>query len=438
METRANFVLIGAFTLAVIAGAFLFVLWFSGLGKLSAHKSYEILFAGSVSGLSRGSAVLFNGLRVGEVTEIGFVAQDPSHVQVMVDVAGNVPIKKDTKARLEIQGLTGGAAIELSGGAPDAPPLLGENGGPPIIIAEPSELQNIMESVQSLSAKAESVLGKVDKLLSDNSAAIDDAVKNVDTFSKALSDNSSGINSALAGLSDLGKKIGPLADRLQVVSDDVDKLIRAVDPDKVRSVVANVDAFTSDLANNKASIDSVLTDAAALAKRLNGTSAQLDSALTDFDSLVKSVDTKKVANFVDGADALGQTLRDNKGNIDRMLKNASELSAKLNESADKIDSLMVSLQGFVGSPDLKGPLGEVGDAARSVRQLADDLNVRTKDIAVGLNRFSSSGLREYEALAIDGRRTINDFDRVLRSFERNPNELIFGAKPALPEFRGGP
>ena len=316
--------------------------------------------------------------------------------------------------------------------------MLGENGGPPIIIAESSELQNIMESVQSLSAKAELVLGKVDKLLSDNSAAIDDAVKNVDTFSKALSDNSSGINSALAGLSDLGKKIGPLADRLQVVSDDVDKLIRAVDPDKVRSVVANVDAFTSDLANNKASIDSVLTDAAALAKRLNGTSAQLDSALTDFDSLVKSVDTKKVANFVDGADALGQTLRDNKGNIDRMLKNASELSAKLNELADKIDSLMVSLQGFVGSPDLKGPLGEVGDAARSVRQLADDLNVRTKDIAVGLNRFSSSGLREYEALAIDGRRTINDFDRVLRSFERNPNELIFGAKPALPEFRGGP
>lgn len=438
METRANFVLIGAFTLAVIAGAFLFVLWFSGLTRLSEHKSYEILFAGSVSGLSRGSAVLFNGLRVGEVTEIGFVAQDPSHVRVMINIAGSVPIKKDTKARLEIQGLTGGAAIELSGGAPDASPLLGENGEPPIIVAEPSELQNIMESVQSLSAKAESVLGKVDKLLSDNGAAIDDAVKNVDTFSKALSDNSSGISSALAGLSDLGKKIGPLAERLQVVSDDVDKLIQAVDPDKVRRVVANVDAFTSDLAGNKASIDSVLTDAAALAKRLNGTSAQLDSALADFHSLVKSIDTKKVANFVDGADALGQTLHDNKGNIDRMLKNASELSAKLDESADKIDSLMVSLQGFVGSPDLKGPLGEVGDAARSVRQLADDLNVRTKEIAIGLSRFSSSGLREYEALAIDGRRTINDFDRVLRSFERNPNQLIFGAKPALPEFHGGP
>ncbi|MGD0185869.1 MAG: MlaD family protein [Roseiarcus sp.] len=356
METRANFVLIGAFTLAVIAGAFLFVLWFSGLTRISQHKTYEVLFTGSVSGLSQGSVVLFDGLRIGEVTQIGFVATDPRQVQVMIDVTGTAPIRKDTKARLEIQGLTGGAAIALTGGAPDAPPLLGENGAPPIIVAEPSELQNIMESVQSLSARAESVLDKADKLLSDNRAAIDDAIKNVDTFSKALSDNSAGISSTLA----------------------------------------------------------------------------------DFESLIKSIDREKVATFVDGAASLGETVRDNKGNIDRMLKNASELAAKLNESADKIDSLMASLQGFVGSPELKGPLGDLGDAARSVRQFADDLDVRAKEISVGLAHFTSSGLREYEALAIDGRRTVNDLDRVLRNFQRNPNELIFGAKPNLPEFHGGP
>jgi len=438
METRANFVLIGAFTLAVIAGAFLFVLWFSGLTRISEHKSFEILFTGSVSGLSRGSAVLFDGLRIGEVTDISFDPTDPRRVRAMADITGVAPIRKDTKARLEIQGLTGSAVIGLSGGAPDAPPLVGENGQPPIIVAEPSELQNIMQSVQSVSAKAESVLGNVDKLLSDNRPAIDDAIHNVDVFSKALSDNSSGLNSALAGLSDMGKRIGPLADHLQALSDDVDKLVQAVDVEKVRHVVSNVDSATSAIADNKAAIDSLLSDSAALAKRLNGTSAKLDSALSDIDSVVKSIDTRKVATFLDGADALGQTLSENKGNIDRTLKNASELAAKLNASADKIDSLMASLQGFVGSPDLKGPLGEVGDAARSVRQLADDLNTRTKEISVGLTHFSTSGLREYEALAIDGRRTINDFDRVLRSFERNPNEIIFGAKPALPEFHGGP
>jgi phospholipid/cholesterol/gamma-HCH transport system substrate-binding protein len=82
-------------------------------------------------------------------------------------------------------------------------------------------------------------------------------------------------------------------------------------------------------------------------------------------------------------------------------------------------------------------LAEVGDAAKSVRQFADDLNQRTKDIAVGLTRFSGSGLREYEALAIDARRTIGDLDRAIRAFQSNPNQLIFGSKPALPEYHGG-
>src|ERR1700690_4417962 len=100
METRANFVLIGAFTLAVILGGFLFVLWFSGLGQVSQRKSYEVLFAGSVSGLNRGAAVLFNGLRVGEVTRIDFVPNDPGHVRASIEVEGRIPIKQDTLARL--------------------------------------------------------------------------------------------------------------------------------------------------------------------------------------------------------------------------------------------------------------------------------------------------------------------------------------------------
>jgi phospholipid/cholesterol/gamma-HCH transport system substrate-binding protein len=154
------------------------------------------------------------------------------------------------------------------------------------------------------------------------------------------------------------------------------------------------------------------------------------------DGLVKAFDTKKVSNLMDGADALGDALKQNKGNIDHMIKDAAEMVAKLNASADKIDGLMTSVQSFVSSPDTKGPLGQLGDAAKSIRVLADDLNARVKELSVGLIRFSGSGLREYEALAVDGRRTIADVDRVVRSFEKNPSQIIFGAKPALPEFHG--
>ncbi len=62
---------------------------------------------------------------------------------------------------------------------------------------------------------------------------------------------------------------------------------------------------------------------------------------------------------------------------------------------------------------------------------------RVKEISTGLNRFSNSGLRQYEALAVQGQRVLDDVDRLVRSFERNPSQLIFGAKPSLPEYHGG-
>ena len=436
METRANFVLIGAFTLAVIASGFLFVLWLVAAGQVSHSRTYEVLFTGSVSGLSRGGAVVFNGLRVGEVLSLDFVPNDPGRVAAIINVDGRITIKKDTQARLELQGLTGGSAIALTGGAPDSPTLVGVDGAPPVIVAEPSA--NLLESVQNVSAKVDAILAKADKLVSDNSLAITDTIKNIDTFSKALGDSSSGIGAALTGVSELGKQIGPLAQKLQILSGDADKLLGAVDIDKVKRAVGDVTVFTGALADSAGPIKSMMSDTATLAKHLNESTTRLDAAVVDLDALLKAIDTKKIANVVDGVNVVGDALRQNKGNIDHMIKDSAELVAKLNETAGKLDGFMSSVSGFVGSPDVKGPLTEVAEAAHSIRLLADDLNVRTKEIANGLIHFTGSGLKEYEALAIDGRRTINDVDRVVRGFEHNPSEVIFGAKPKLPEYHGGP
>jgi phospholipid/cholesterol/gamma-HCH transport system substrate-binding protein len=436
METRANFVLIGAFTIGVFASGFLFVLWLVGAGQGSHLKTYEVLFTGSVSGLNRGASVVYNGLRVGEVLQVDFLPNDPGRVAAIIDVDARIPIKKDTRARLELQGLTSGSAIALTGGAPDAPVLVGQDGAPPVILAEPSA--NLLESVQNISVKADAILAKADKLVSDNSLAISDTIKNIDAFSKALGDSSSGIGAAMTGISELGRQIAPLAQKLQTLSADADKLVDAVDPAKVKKAVGDVTAFTGALAESGPQLQALLTESAALAKHLNDTSSRLDAALSDVDTIVKSVDPKKIAMAVDGVGILGDSLKQNKGNIDLMLKDAAEIAAKLDASADKIDGLMTSVQGFVGSGDAKGPLTEVSEAAHSIRVLADDLNVRTKEIAAGVIHFTGSGLKEYEALAIDGRRTINDVDRVVRGFEHNPSEVIFGAKAKLPEYHGGP
>lgn len=116
METRANYALIGIFTLAVIASAFGFVLWFSGGDKSGGQRTYKIVFGGSVSGLLPGAPVRFNGVSVGDVTKIDFIPQDPGHVSALVEIDARVPIRVDTKARLEATGLTGVASIALSGG----------------------------------------------------------------------------------------------------------------------------------------------------------------------------------------------------------------------------------------------------------------------------------------------------------------------------------
>src|ERR1700732_3088588 len=128
METRANYALIGVFTLAVIAAAFGFVLWFSGTEKPGGRTTYKIIFTGSISGLSEGGMVLFNGVRVGAVTKIDLLPQDPSRVIALIDVDAKAPVRADTKARLEYTGLTGVASGAPARGGPHAPPLPAPHG----------------------------------------------------------------------------------------------------------------------------------------------------------------------------------------------------------------------------------------------------------------------------------------------------------------------
>ena len=158
METRANFVLIGAFTLGAVVAAFLFVMWIVGYGAAGTHRRYQIIFNGSVSGLSTGATVLFNGLKVGEVTDLGFVKGNPSQVVADIDVTNaSAPINSDTKAQLETQGLTGSATVALIGGERGRGEL---TGNPPVIPSLPTA------TLADLQTKAGYVLDLANKLSS--------------------------------------------------------------------------------------------------------------------------------------------------------------------------------------------------------------------------------------------------------------------------------
>src|SRR6266498_2872211 len=144
METRANYVLIGAFTLAVIAAAFGFVLWFQSLHTTKQRSPIRIVFEGPASGLRNGGSVNFNGIRIGEVISVKL--DNPRRVVALAMVENKAPIRKDTMVGLEFQGV---AAISLKGGEEAAPPVPLDDDGVPILTADPSALQDVTEAIRA-------------------------------------------------------------------------------------------------------------------------------------------------------------------------------------------------------------------------------------------------------------------------------------------------
>ena len=200
METRANFVLIGSFTLAVIAAAFGFVLWFQSLHTTKARSPLRIVFEGSASGLRNGGSVNFNGIRVGEVVSVKL--DDPRRVVALAMVENAAPIRKDTVVGLEFQGLTGVAAISLKGGQVAAPPVPLDEDGVPILTADPAALQDVTESIRA-------TLQNVNRVVADNQAAVKNSLQNVETFTASLARNAGKIDDVVQKFSDvMGKADG--------------------------------------------------------------------------------------------------------------------------------------------------------------------------------------------------------------------------------------
>jgi phospholipid/cholesterol/gamma-HCH transport system substrate-binding protein len=273
METRANYVLIGSFTLAVLVAAFGFIFWFQNMGTAKTRIAYRIVFEGPVSGLRTGANVNFNGIRIGEVASVKI--DDPHNVVAMVKVERKAPVRKDTQITLEFQGLTGIAAVSMKGGAVDAPEVEPDEEGILTLSADLSAGQDFTES-------ARVVLSNVNRLITENQQSIKNAVKGVETFSATLAENSKRIDSIMAGL-----------------------------------------------------------------------------------------------------------------------------------------EMMVNKDGK----------GDFQAAITSFKDLSDNLDKRTADIAAGVNKFTASGTRDISVLIADARKTLSDISRAFTNLDKNPSRLLFGGAP---------
>jgi len=181
MERKANYALVGLSTLILFIGMVVFVVWLARLSFNREYDIYDILFVGPVRGLSEGGEVHFNGIKVGEVTDIALDRRDPNRVIARIRVSADVPIKTDSFATLEPQGITGVNYVQITAGASGSPLLtdVTPQREVPVIRSQRSAISDLLQGGGTVLTRTIEALDRVNRVLSDD---------NVKVFTAALND----------------------------------------------------------------------------------------------------------------------------------------------------------------------------------------------------------------------------------------------------------
>jgi phospholipid/cholesterol/gamma-HCH transport system substrate-binding protein len=291
METRANYVLVGAFVVICVLGLFIAALWVAGAQYREEYTYYRTYFDGAVTGLGKGTVVRYNGIDVGHVTELAFDQADPKRVIITLQIDPTLRVHSDSVASIESQGLTGATYVEITGGTATSPLLRAQAGQEyPVIPSRPSTLQQLAQAGPELLARFNVTGERLNDLLNDNNrkaltetldhlrratALIDDHAEDLDqtltnmksatdALNRTLNSADRAIASADRALGNVDTAVGSLqtaADTATVtvqkvgrLSDDADKVVNGQATvqftqlmAQARALVASMTRLTNDL-----------------------------------------------------------------------------------------------------------------------------------------------------------------------------------------------
>ncbi len=281
METKAHYVLIGAFTLIVSLALLGFGLWAAKYSSDRTWQEYRDVFDEAVTGLSVGCPVQYNGISVGSITDLSLAPDDPRKVIARLRLNSTTPVKTDTRAKLAITSITGPAISQLSGGSPQAPALTTvDREAVPTIQTSPSALQNITDV-------ANRVVERMDQLLSDqNVERISNTLAHLETVSGGLADRDQGTRALLLEARDAARN-------LNTTLATANGTIQHLDENVVRQLPATLDKLDASLAK----LDSAAGNAnailgenrAAINSFANDGLAQLGPTLTELRGLIRDL-----------------------------------------------------------------------------------------------------------------------------------------------------
>ncbi len=258
METRSNYVMVGAVTVALLAGTLLFIVWLAGLSNKST-KCYDIYFAQGVGGLNKGSSVSFSGVPVGQVKKISLLPNRPEFVWVRVDVDEQTPVLQGTSAQIHGVGFTGVSEIQLTGAERGHPPI--EQVGPqgcPVIPASTGGISALLNSAPELIDRIQRLTERLTELLSDkNQNSISDILENIDVTTQQLKAHAPELGDTIAEIKIASHNAGLAANNVAALTDNTNRLVN----EQGRPAIENLNKTIVSARQAADNLNAMITDA---------------------------------------------------------------------------------------------------------------------------------------------------------------------------------
>ena len=293
METKANYVLIGVFTLIVSLFLLLFALWAAKYSSEQSWREYLVVFNEPVTGLSEGSTVQYNGISVGTVQKLRLAPDDPRRVIAQLRLQADAPIKADTRAKISMPSLTGSPIIQLTGGSPGSPALADVDPREiPVIQTEASALQNIADTANRLVARLDQVLSE------ENVKRVSATLANIESMTGAVAEQREDLRALIVNARQASEQLqGTLATTNRAV-EDIDRELVA----KLPGLVSRLDSTLNSLDAAAGNADAILGEnRAAINSFANDGLAQLGPSLGELRLLVR--DLRRISDQFDAGPA---------------------------------------------------------------------------------------------------------------------------------------
>lgn len=454
METRANYVLVGLFSFIALIAGFAFVYWVDQYSKIGEAAFLRIRVPGSAAGLDRGSLVLFNGVRIGQIDSVYLDLNDPTIAIADATVDRSIaPITLSTRADIAAAGLTGGSVVELRGGASGEPSLFDEaasRGEVAVIVANPSAVTNILQTVQDIAGRVEKVLGDLEKFVGDARGPLTATVENAQKFSDALARNADGVDKFLTSVSKLSEELAGVSGKIESTLTAAEDLLNSVDRDKVASVVENIEKITANLKESSGEIDGMMNDVKSALTSIKDFAGSANQTLAKVDGIIEGVDpatiktaladiseaSRNANKVVEDVSKVTSRFGERAEDIDKIISDAQGIAEQINKASGRVDGVLAKLDSLLGSGEAEGVMADASATLKEFRKVAETLNARVGTIADNLSRFSGQGLREVEALIGESRRAVSRIEQAITSIERNPQRLLTGGEGTIRQYDG--